>query len=56
MVREVRGRLNRRRDTVELVVIPFSDADPAVSRRGTPIGTADALSRQFGAERPRGVP
>src|SRR3954469_24967093 len=28
--------MNRRRDTVEHVVIPFSDADPAVSRKRTP--------------------
>src|SRR5215207_11287021 len=37
MVRHVRERMNRRRDTVEQVVIPFSDADPAVSRKRNPL-------------------
>jgi len=47
MVRHVRERMNRRRDTVEQVVIPFSDADPAVSRKRTP--PAPAFGTRAGA-------
>ena len=39
--------MNRRRDTVEQVVIPFSDADPAVSRKRTP--PAPAFGTRAGA-------
>jgi hypothetical protein len=39
--------MNRRRDTVEQIVIPFSDADPAVSRKRTP--PAPAFGTRAGA-------
>jgi hypothetical protein len=47
MVRHVRERMNRRRDTVEQVVIPFSDADPAVSRKRNPLRALRLHTRAF---------
>jgi hypothetical protein len=48
--------MNRRRDTVEQVVIPFSDADPAVSRKRNPLRALRLHTRAFRGGPDPGVP
>jgi hypothetical protein len=48
--------MNRRRDTVEQVVISFSDADPGVSRKRNPCGHSACIRAPFAAAPTPGVP